>query len=394
MNPDSSELKKYAIDNASRIIQDDVAREVRERIKSLMAAEIYRQGVNALTDAVSRDSLEDFPYLTLRDEIRRRFARLASGLGQAVQGLSSWLAVPENKIATLLHKFGQRSDRFTEQLELGHLLHDKIAVTQLVLQLQKGALTFNNGRADAPAVQNLIALSRKFFETFPEERIASGGETASEASSSGGRGRMRTARLPRAALLPPPAQEALRHLFDADTAKLTKELGARLDAAQFDNSLSEASQRQIYRALARIQQSRGLGNRGTVAALDLMTLGAPAAASYMLAHHDINATLIYLAAINLTARPFHKLSEVMNDRFLQRRLNEWFHALQYRTTTAFFEESVTSELMQALRPPEEGQEPSPASPRAISDQEALALQQIQGALKFLNPEYKVINFTE
>jgi hypothetical protein len=219
-------------------------------------------------------------------------------------------------------------------------------------------------------------LSRRFFKLFPEERPAGAAEgNLNEVGKT-------VAWLPRPELLPESSQKALQDLFSTDTSQLTRQLSNRLNSAQFDNSLSQPARREINRALSRIQQHQGVSRRAFRFGMDAATLAAPAIAALELSHMGVNSMLIYLAAMNLSARPFHMVSERLRDGFLKRRLNEWYHRMQYATTMDFIGKSVTQDLQQSL----------------VSETEAKsqleAIQKAQRALKFLNPDYRVIDFQD
>lgn len=240
-------------------------------------------------------------------------------------------------------------------------MHDRLAVTDLILQLQKGVLSFD-AEEQPISLQRLKDFAKKFYQTFPEERP----KVLSEKDIRDASIRIP---LPRKTLLAPYALEAFDKLLNTNTEVLTRELSVKLDSAQFDPNLSLASRKEIYLALEGIHQNQSPLSRARNALFDTLALAAPAGATYAMAIHGINNTLLYLAAINLASRPFYMWNVASQERFLRRRLSSWFFNIQYEITNQFFETNVTHELTRSLN-----------APHAAQDR---ALDEVQRALRYL-----------
>lgn len=366
MNKDSLRIKQFALRNARATIQKDLSREVRAYIKSRMATTFYLYGIKALSENVARSSVQEFPYTSLRDEIFRRYQRLRNTLIQLAHGTGSWIAVPEKRLANFISEVlrtSPRSSDFVRELEDDHRMHDRLAVTDLILQLQKGVLSFDADEQPI-SLKRLNDFAKKFYKIFPEERP----KVLSEKDIRDASIRIP---LPRKALLAPYALEAFDKLLNTNTEVLTRELSVKLDSAQFDPNLSMASRKEIYLALEGIHQNQSPLSRSRNALFDTLALAAPAGVTYAMAIHGINNTLLYLAAINLASRPFYMWNVASQERFLRRRLSSWFFNIQYEITNQFFETNVTHELTRSLN-----------APHAAQDR---ALDEVQRALRYLNP---------
>jgi hypothetical protein len=357
MSMDARAIKNYSLQNASRTIATEVGQVVREAVKSRMARRLYVKALLALSDEVAETSLENFPYDSMRDAIRMRYEQLSSDWQSGLQQLGSLAAVPERQIPAVLAQMrGQRIDpEIRKGLAQDHRWHDRVAVTQYIMELRGLKVSISGAR---PAAQDFLATARRFAETFPEEKlqIAEAGERFA-------------VELPAASLLNPQAQAALKDLFRADTDELTRRLSERLDRAQF----SETTTAQVGDVLARIRANESLGRRFGRTSLQIATLAAPLGAAWGAHSAGFDSALMYILIGNIAARPFHFFNAVTTDKHLRTKLNEWFHGLQKSVTVEFLNATLSQPMLNALNEEDGAQVQS--------------LQTVQDALRFLNPKY-------
>lgn len=359
MSIDSAAIKNFSLQNAANTIVGEVREVVHQAVKERSARRLYAKALLALSEEVAETSLENFPYDSMRDAIRRRYDQLHSELDNLLQQLSATVATPEKQIPALWAQMrGQRVDPVIRRgLEQDHRWHDRVAVTQFIMELRGLKITVSGKR---PAAKELVAAARAYQEMFPAEK-----EMVSE--TGGGRFAIE---LPSPELLAPMARKALADLNMADTDQLTRRLSERVDDAQ----LSEATNARIGETLAKISRERGILRGLGRSSLQILTLAAPIAAGAGIHHLGFDSVLLYILVGNIASRPFYLLNVATADQFLRARLNEWFHGLQKSVTADFLNSTLSQPLMSA-----------------IDDDDGRrlhALATVQEALRFLDPSFK------
>lgn len=359
MNQNPFAIKEYSLQSAVKTISAEVSASIRRQLRSIMAMRLYAKTLDVLVDQSARFSLENFPFDNMRSRIREQYQNVSSEVDVAIQRAGDIVATPESGLLVLISQLaGRRADpEIRRGLEQDHRWHDRVAITQFIAELRGGSVQLNPTNAkEADLLRDIHRFARLYPEFAAQSRIAPSGVVREN--------------LPDPSMLPPRVRAALNKLLNADSDELRARLGRAVNEAQF----AQLTGAQIGETLRSILGRRPQGRRVGTRALQALTLAVPIGTLVGLYEYGSVNFWVSLLLANLSARPFHYMSNVNLNAYLKQRLNEWFHSLQKRVTVDFLNSTVTADLKAELTRPD---------PDLV-----MAIERAQQALKVLNPGYK------
>ncbi len=353
MNDRSTEIKQFSNRNALTAIMTGAEEYLRGLQRERLAAQLYDKALAAATEVASFESVQNFNYMAVRDLVQPQFRALANQFEKFTYSLGKLSAVPDQLLISFF-KQARLNGTLNQELQEKHGAHDRLAVSQFLLYLRNERLPVRELAALRDG-RRLIQMHERYANLFPEATRRTDDSVV----------------LPPRTSLPSTIAAKIDAVIDGNIESLTQKLGEKINSVQFSqNGISEY---EIHRMLARLHDTRSPLRQAGTGLLDALTLAAPTAAASWLVSQNINNTLVWLAVIVGSSRPFRVWSDRAVDNYLSSELNTWYRGLQKDVTIQFFTEEMTTPIHQEIH----------SVLRGIDD---IALMQAQEALRFLHEQ--------
>lgn len=337
VNENSRALHQSSIESAKQVALAQLREALRERAKSLLTAELYRDGALAAIESAARKHLQPFPFASAAAHVRKKFQTYRSEFDQVLHRTAQAMGFPWRPAIDFFQKLTPapfKSVDLEPALREDHDVHDRLSITDLFLQLQEQAVTLVEGSAVA---QRFAERSRAFYQLFPEE--------FEHEAEPGGTIRIR---FPALRLLPGKLHDHWQMLLNTDTENLRVQLGKVIGAAQFATPETASAQSPQVDQVVQDVMGKGRWSRHLVLrTLDLSAVGLPLLGVGALVFEGINSWILWGATIIAPAYMMSMANQNLTDRILKTELNSWFYRLQFELTEEFLRQNVLSDFEEA-----------------------------------------------